>query len=242
MLHQFLNPLITIRIIMRVPVQYAMTWVAVVGILLADALVSGVAGLILNRIPLLGGLGLNYLGVMIPSLAAFVMGRLIFQNAEDFGVLGEKQLVGPEWPEAQPRGVLQNLVPESAAQPIEVPPDPLREALEVRDDAGALAAFRELYSNNQAPMGLEAVLELRLASILERAGSHLEAAKACQRAIDSDPTGPYAAPAIFHGGRILIERAGRTDEGIAMYESLINLFPEDALAAKAKEELARVVR
>lgn len=236
-----LNPLITVRLIARIPGQYALTYVVLVVLWLSFTVSSFWIEILLFKIPVFGYFFAAFLNLLIPVIGGFILGRLIFQNADHFGVFGTNDREVPEWPGARPRGASDGPpLPIAAQAPIEVPElDVLEESLRRGDDKRALEAFREKSAAGAYPL-LEPRWELRMATILERAGDAREAARACERAAKNDLRGPLAPRAIFTAARILIERAGEPVEGVKLYEYLIAHYPNDDFAARAQEALRRI--
>ena len=101
-----LNPMITMQMILRFPGQYLLT-VAVWGVL---NIIDGALMILLFGIsrafyvPVLTPVLLSMVGLIIPIFTAFILGRLIHQNAEHFKMLGKEDFEEPEWPDALPRG------------------------------------------------------------------------------------------------------------------------------------------
>lgn len=236
-----INPLITIRMIARIPGQYALTFLVSVVLLFAHAVTSAGFELVFSYIPLVGFLFAGFCQMFIPVIGGFILGRLIFQNADHFGVFGLHEREVPEWPGARPSGSAEGApLPVGARAPIEVPElDVLEESLRRGDDRRALEAFREKSAGGAYPL-LEPRWELRMATILERAGDAKEAARACERAAKNDLHGPLAPRAIFTAARILVERAGEPVEGVKLYEYLIAHYPNDDFAMRAQDALRKI--
>lgn len=102
-----LNPLITVRVILRFPGQYLLTaalWYVLAGVqaLWALGLQALVAGS--TVVWLLSGLFVEGAGLIFPALQALILGRFIYQNAHDFGILLRGQDVEPLLPGVAPRG------------------------------------------------------------------------------------------------------------------------------------------
>jgi hypothetical protein len=131
-------------------------------------------------------------------------------------------------------------------EPIPLEPEPeldparaLEKSLKSGDNPGAVDAYRKLQAAGLKP-DLLPELELRLANILERQGLSLDAAHACRRAADRDLKGPLATRAIFTAARLLVERVGEVEQGRAMYQYLVENYPDDPLSERAKEMLRRL--
>ena len=90
------------------------------------------------------------------------------------------------------------------------------------------------------PIRLNVPQELRLANLLERAGKFLEAAYACRRAAEAELNGPFAPRAIFSAARLLIDKVGNQNQGVAMYRYLVQHYPHDELSHRAREMLSRL--
>jgi hypothetical protein len=101
-----LNPLITVRMMMRIPGQYFVTvlvWLSLAGLDYAFSLLLKVFGAIVY-VPIFTAFVATFLKLPLPILGGFILGRLIYQNAEDFGVVKTEVLYEPEVPGAKPRG------------------------------------------------------------------------------------------------------------------------------------------
>lgn len=101
-----LNPLITVRMIFRIPVQYLLTMIVWAVLSVTNGASMFILGRLLAfvRIPLVVPIVTTMLGMMIPIVTAFILGRLIFQNGEHFGIVRRGALEEPEVPGAEPRG------------------------------------------------------------------------------------------------------------------------------------------
>ncbi|MCA9555685.1 MAG: tetratricopeptide repeat protein [Myxococcales bacterium] len=101
-----LNPLITVRIILRLPGQYGLTAGVWLGLWVLQVLVMGVVYLLAGvvPIPVVTGVLVESMALVIPVIQAFVLGRFIFQNAPHFGILLQGEDVEPLLPGAVPRG------------------------------------------------------------------------------------------------------------------------------------------
>ncbi len=206
-------------------------------------------------------------GLFIPLMTAMVLGRLVYQNRKLLGFGHPRDLLEPEFPNAKPRGtapeggwekprVVEPLKPISLdpEEPEELkaartepvasfsPQDPssaLRAALQASDIEQVTRAYSELIAAGGMP-DLDPPLEMRLANILDRSGDSLGAAHACRRAAARDAGGPLAARAIFSAARLLTEKLGDREQGVAMYRYLVENFPADPLADRAREMLRRL--
>ena len=101
-----INPVVTVRMIMRFPGEYLLT-VAIWGFLnVLDGLLWFKLVLWSNtlHIPIFVPILVTMVGLVIPIFTAFIMGRLIYQNAEHFQLLGKEDMEDPEWPDATPCG------------------------------------------------------------------------------------------------------------------------------------------
>lgn len=120
-----INPWITVRLILRIPQQYFLTWAACFGLVLLDVFLS-VGLLAIERvftIPIVTGVIVESVSLVLPLLTAMILGRLIYQNAEQFGLL----LVGEDeellWPEAQPEATPPTDTRSARARPAPGPVD-----------------------------------------------------------------------------------------------------------------------
>lgn len=115
-----LNPVITLRMIARIPAQYLATATVCGLLMLVHYLVTGFLHSLAERVyvPFLGSFLTTLAGLPIPALIAMIMGRLIYQNGEHFGVLRVGEDQEPEWPDARPEGALErpDLEVRAAAQ------------------------------------------------------------------------------------------------------------------------------
>ena len=101
-----INPAITVRMILRFPSEYLLTvavWGALNvldGFIWINLMVWG------NKlhIPIFVPILVNMIGLIVPIFTGFILGRLIYQNAQHFKLLGKKDMQDPEWPDAMPRG------------------------------------------------------------------------------------------------------------------------------------------
>ena len=104
-----LNPMITIRMILRVPMQY----IGVVGIWLGLSVLDLVLNALLNRlgavlyVPIVTAVVLHILKLPLPIFSAMIMGRLIYQNGDHFGVVLQGDQLEPLVPGAVPKGQLK---------------------------------------------------------------------------------------------------------------------------------------
>ncbi|MEQ8984014.1 MAG: hypothetical protein RL846_39075, partial [Deltaproteobacteria bacterium] len=101
-----INPLITIRLILRIPAQYAITVATWAALTIADFLWTlgvdaAVAAIPIAFIPKLVGVILT---LPLRLTVGWMLGRLVFQNAEEFGIVREELLVEPALPGVAPRG------------------------------------------------------------------------------------------------------------------------------------------
>lgn len=106
-----LNPLITLRMIARIPGQYLATAITAGALTGVHYLITGFLHAMAEKVyvPLLGSFILTLLGLPIPILTAMIMGRLIYQNGEHFGILRLGEDTEPEWPNAKPEGSLDRV-------------------------------------------------------------------------------------------------------------------------------------
>ena len=123
-----ITPAITVRMILRFPGEYFLT-VAVWGFL---NVLDGFLWINLMiwgntfHIPIFVPIIVNMVGLLIPLLTGFILGRLIYQNAEHFKLLGKQDMTDLEWPDATPRGERPTQA-EAATSRVAalVPPTPL---------------------------------------------------------------------------------------------------------------------
>lgn len=124
-----INPLITVRMILRIPGQYLLTWCVWAGLSVLDMLVRGglTAASKVVEVPIFSALLVQVVSLIVPVFTGLILGRLIYQNAEEFGLLGAGDDVEELWPEATPRG--------------EVPADTRTAALRPNVDPVAIAGW-----------------------------------------------------------------------------------------------------
>ena len=251
-----LNPLVILGIVLRIPGHYFMTVVVWAVMNVADSYLRSLAGSILlpHYVKVLTPLLMIAISLIIPFLAALVLGRLLYQNGEVLGFTSERDLMVPEFPGARPLGTVPLAgwpdAREKKYQPVEpiaLEPEPVptgpRKSLATLLASGeheqALEVFRGQQASGITP-DLEPQLEMRLANLLERAGESLQAARACRRAAERDLKGPLAPQAIFSAARLLVESVGDKKNGTAMYQFLKDNYPDDPLSARAAELLRRL--
>jgi hypothetical protein len=105
-----LNPVYSIRRVLRVPGQYAAT-AGVVATLLAIDVVVGQAfarGVGYDTIGLLTRFLHHLIGLPLPLLAAFVLGRFVCQNGDVFGVVPAGEFLVPAAPGVEPSGSIDD--------------------------------------------------------------------------------------------------------------------------------------
>lgn len=249
-----LNPMVILGIALRIPGQYLVTTVAWAFMVAADGFLGGLAARALapHAIPVVTPLLLHAIGLVIPMLTAFMLGRLIHQNGSTLGFTRQRDLMVPEWAGATPAGRLPVAGFEAAGaarpvhpEPIALEPEPenaersLDALLKAGDNQASLELYRRMKMEGAEPE-LDPACELRLANLLERAGMSVDAALACRRAAHRDLNGPLATRAIFTAARLLVERVGNREQGIAMYHYLIDNYPEDPMVDRAREMLRRL--
>jgi len=249
-----LNPLYVIGMVVRIPGQYLLTVVVWGMMSVANVYLNTFVAAHLLTCPcsvtrmIFMGVVCQSVGLLIPLMTAMVLGRLVYQNRRVLGFGRPRDLLVPEYPSAVPHGT----APEGGwekprvvepVQPISLEPeDPaaaLRAALQASDIERVSQAYSELIAAGGVP-NLDPPLEMRLANILDRSGDSLGAAHACRRAAERDAGGPLAARAIFTAARLLTEKLDDREQGIAMYRYLAENFPQDPLAARAREMLRRL--
>ncbi|MBN2493439.1 MAG: hypothetical protein JXR96_02510, partial [Deltaproteobacteria bacterium] len=99
-----LNPMVVLGIILRIPRHY-LGVVAVWGLgsLLDIFLMSCIRAMLARvDIPVITPLLVTSLGLLIPLFIALVMGRVIYQNGEIFGLVRKSDLMVPVMPDAVP--------------------------------------------------------------------------------------------------------------------------------------------
>lgn len=106
-----LAPWITIRMILRIPGQYFLTVAVWIALSMVDWLWTLLVSTIVSATPIaiIPSIMGEILKLPIPLVLAFVLGRLIFQNAEHFGVVKDEMLQEPLVPGAVPRGQRESL-------------------------------------------------------------------------------------------------------------------------------------
>ncbi|MBW2702079.1 MAG: hypothetical protein JRF33_14780 [Deltaproteobacteria bacterium] len=253
-----LNPANVILIAFRVPRDYIVTAV-VWGLLhVIQVLFKGLLGVTLLRIevPLLIPFVYEVLTLVLPLTGAFVLGWMIYQNEEAFGLLGSKDMMVPELPNAMPTGVMPvaELVTDEPSQapvePIELDESvseaageeaqaSLRQAVEAGDGQSAQVLLARLKAKG-LPSGMDAQAELTLAAVLGRSGLVMEAAQLCREVAEREPEGPFAARAIFTAARLATEQLGRKDQGVALYRYLVEKYPRDPYAERARGILTKL--
>ena len=115
----------------------------------------------------------------------------------------------------------------------------LQQALQSQQSVAALTAFVRCRDAG-IPIALEPRLELRLATVLERAREFGAAVAACRRAADQDLTGPMAPRAIFMAARLYAEKLEEPARAGALYRYLVETYPSDDLAPLADEAARRL--
>ena len=116
----------------------------------------------------------------------------------------------------------------------------LRAALLGREEEKAIGFFELLSAKEETPI-LEANLEMRLASLLDKAGMYQDAAQACLRAAEKDQAEALAPRAIFTAARLMADKVGDRKKGIELYNKLISKYPENALSTMARQLLSNLV-
>ena len=160
------------------------------------------------------------------------------------GLLSRFEAEGP--PVAAAQVGLGAAVAEEALQ-IDAPivPSPAREAAPELASAlagGDAAAVARLAAAGALgdPTGLDARAEVRLAGLLERAGSYGAAADAYRRAARVGLGTPFAARALFMLGRLHAERLHEPEQARAVWQALVTRFPNDELAHLARQAMLRL--
>ena len=253
-----LNPANVILIAFRVPRDYIVTAV-VWGLLHVLQILFKVllgATLLQVEVPVLIPWVYEILTLILPLTGAFVLGWMIHQNEDAFGLLGAKDMMVPELPKAMPKGVMP-VAAVVTEQPSQAPVEAielddsvseaageeeqasLKQAVEAGDGQSALALMKRLRAKG-LPSGLDVQGELTLAAVLGRSGLILEAAQLCREVAEREPEGPFAARAIFTAARLAAEKLGRKDQGVALYRYLVEKYPKDPYAERAKEMLSQM--
>jgi len=252
-----LNPLNVVGVVARIPGQYFVTVVAWGLITLLAFVINHFLGLALGRldIPVVSGWLYQSLSLVPHLLAAFVLGRLIYQNGELLEYTSPRDLWTETWPGARPAHEFDEAAyqaGQAAARGGPVEPIPLEEGAVDADPQAALARALEGASGQAAVESYQALVatglvpdleprhELRLAALLERADLPLDAAHAARRAAQKDLHGPFAARAVFTAAKLLVDRVGQREQGVAMFRYLVANFPKDELALRAAELLRRM--
>ena len=253
-----LNPAHVILIAFRVPRDYIVTAV-VWGVLhVLQVLFKVLLGATLLQldVPVLIPWVYEILTLVLPLTGAFVLGWMIYQNEEAFGLLGSKDMMVPELPNAMPKGVMPvaELVTEQPSlAPVEAieldesvsgaageeDQASLRQAVEDGDGQSAQTLLVRLRAKG-LPSGMDAQAELTLAAVLGRSGLVMEAAQLCREVAEREPEGPFAARAIFTAARLATEQLGRKDQGVALYRYLVEKYPQDPYAERARGILTKL--
>jgi hypothetical protein len=117
-----LNPMITLRMIFRIPGEYALAtgiWAALTAA--NAAVMAGIeAAAQVFWIPFVSSVLIQTLGLVVPVLNGFMLGRLIYQNHEHFGVMLAGAHEEPEFPDAMPRAK-----PVDYARSVQAPVEPI---------------------------------------------------------------------------------------------------------------------
>ena len=105
-----INPVYSIRRVMRVPGEYALTALAVAALLALDVLVGQAfaRGVGYDTIGLLTRFLHHLVALPLPLLAAFVLGRFVCQNGDVFGVVPAGEFLVPAAPGAEPSGSIDD--------------------------------------------------------------------------------------------------------------------------------------
>ncbi len=254
-----LNPFLILGIALRIPGQYFVTVIAWGILNVVNVYFKGPLGWFAAAVPIpfLTAWLVESIGLVLPLMGAFMLGRLLYQNGEILGFTSDRDLMEPVFPGAKPKGAFReqdfersrgSAAGAAAVAAIELesepsaPADPnvrLEAALDGGDNQGVLQAYETLAAAGQAPQ-LEPRLELRLANLLERDGRSLDAAHACRRAAQADLKGPFATRAIFTTARLLTDKVGDREQGITMYRYLVDNYPDDEMSLRAAEMLRRL--
>ena len=242
------NPLAAVRVVLGVPRDYARVALIWTGTVVADLLFMGLIYWLASvaYVPILGWLVTLYLGLLIPVISAFILGRLIFEHGVDFGLRTPEDLLRRQVPDATPRGQLQLQRASDPDEPevgldltdTELPlPLTLGEALAAEKREAAVAAWRELTAASKPLPTLPALQLITLAEALEGAREYTAAARAWSAAANDELDGPWAAAAIFGLAELLAGPLGKRDHARPLYQQLVDSFPEDPVSARAQERL-----
>ena len=230
-----LNPILVARMILRIPGQYIGAMFA----WLVLAALNGLWGLWLQFVfqllyfPIVSSLIVVIGQLPLSLLTGFILGRLIFQNHEHFGLVPETPLSIPEWPDAYPRG-------EPRRRQVYAAAEGLVAAIDQRNEAAALRAFDGLRSDGAPLPEMDAEMKMRLVSFLETNGRYVDAITLCNQVAQSDLQSESASNAIFEAGRIIVERLNDVARGKAVFEHLVSNYPNHGAAEAAKARLQRL--
>ncbi|MEL7372585.1 MAG: hypothetical protein AAFN74_26910, partial [Myxococcota bacterium] len=118
-----LDPRLGVRIISRIPNQYVGATMVALGILLCGQVFEFIADFVvaLLPIPIIPGLLAETVATTFWLAAGWILGRLLYQNHEHFGLVLQGDDVELEWPDAVPRAPT---APEGSQskQPVEAAP------------------------------------------------------------------------------------------------------------------------
>ncbi len=153
-----INPMITIRMILRIPGQYALATFVCGALTVIDFLGVNAIAAALPSIPIAMPILIQMLGLVIPVFNGMILGRLIYQNHEHFGILPAGASEEPEWPEAKPRGKLDpsTKVGASEVRPLEIafdstPEVPAPGAVPAAEPASVVELDPEAFSSVDLP-------------------------------------------------------------------------------------------
>lgn len=105
-----LNPFGVFTVIRRIPKDYAVAVGLVVGLGVVDVLVAAIlAGFAaVLAVPVLTTLVVSTLGLVVPAVLAFALGRIIYRNGVVLEYITRQEMLEPEVPDAEPAGTLSH--------------------------------------------------------------------------------------------------------------------------------------
>lgn len=257
-----LNPFTGLQVILRLPGQYVATFGAWLLCFLVNwVLAAPLAGLLMELpIPILPSILARALLLVLPFLSAFLLGRLVWQNAHLFRLLTEQDLWEPQVLHPYPTGK-QMLEPTRAAEPPPMTVDPaliasikprgsseyrapnstaaldLATALRFGDSEAALVAFA-LPSGPKVAGDLEPALQLQLVDVLEAADDAATAAQLCQHIARKVPGSLEAAHAVLRYAKLLTFSLGQPAQAVPLLEQLVARHGADGVGVEARGLLA----
>jgi hypothetical protein len=252
-----LNPLRVLGVITRLPQQYVK--IAVISVILfaassflSEALTSVLIGwrpIGLLKVFLLNGL-VRAISLIPHLLLAMILGRFIYQNAKIFQFKTMSADLVPQWPNAKPRGTLpahlqkkdehQEAPKKVVALELEsTPQEALAGAIKSGNQAMSLEAYKKVIAGGALP-NLMSDAEFQLANMLVKTGDFLGAAKAFHRSAQKDLNAPLAVEALYKAARLLTEKAGKRQNGLAIFKYILQNYPEHELAADIRQRMEKM--